>query len=255
MSAVRRRLAILLGEARSEEGFTLVEMMMALLVLGVALVALASVFNATLQISGIAASRARAFALAQRDVEAFKGLPYCDVGYTTPPTAAPQVASTTWTDPNDSQSYSVANPYGNPNPQEPAPSSTVLIAGRTFNISRMVVWAGSPNDNGSGGPERASAYKRVVETVQWTDRAASPHTVRQDGNVYPGALGPYAAQNCGAFTSVGSGTPPNAVTGFTATPDVSSPSSTIDLSWTNPTGGCNCDTYRVAYSFNGWATS
>jgi hypothetical protein len=54
---------------------------------------------------------------------------------------------------------------------------------------------------------------------------------------------------------VGSGSPPNAVTALTASHDPTTPYSTVDLAWTVPPTGCNCDYYRVIYSFDGFATS
>jgi prepilin-type N-terminal cleavage/methylation domain-containing protein len=147
-------------------GFTLVELMMSLVILTIGLVALAGVFLADLQIANVASSRTRAAGLATRDLEAFRGLPYCDVGYTTG--AGNQVTSSTWTD--GTSTYTVANPGGNPNPIEPPPSGSAVISGRTYTISRMVAWAGATGDNGGVGTAMPSAYKQVIELVTWTDR-------------------------------------------------------------------------------------
>ncbi|MBV8984879.1 MAG: fibronectin type III domain-containing protein [Acidimicrobiia bacterium] len=246
--SLQAALSRLRARADGEEGFTIIEMMVALMVLAVGVLGMAPLFLASLRTAALGANRARALALATRDVEAFHSVPYCQVGFGT---SQPGFA-TTWTDPADSSTYSTVT-ISDPNANIGGPSGPdETVAGVTYHFARYIVWAAGKSPG--GGTTYTQAYKRVAVFVTWSDQAGS-HTARQDSDVYPGGLGTYVAANCGANGSPGTQTPPSAPTNLTATTAAGSAGQNeIDLSWTKPSVG-SFDKYVVALSTDGFATS
>jgi prepilin-type N-terminal cleavage/methylation domain-containing protein len=198
----------------SQEGFTLIELLAAIVVLVIGITAVAQVFDGTLRANGSADVRTRATAIAGREVEAMRSQPYASVGLPTGSVAA------NWTDPLDNGVYSVVFVNGS----SISPTGSDVAGAVPVTIQRKIVWsASSPNNQ---------AYKRVVAMVSWTDSAGT-HTVRQDSDVYPGGLGPYASTTTtGSTTTTTAPLLPGAPTNLTATQDASNPTSQIDLSWT-----------------------
>lgn len=231
-----------------EAGFTVIEMMVALMILAVGVLGLAPLFLTSLRTAALGANRARALALATRDIEAFHSVPYCEAGF-----AASQAGySTTWTDPVDGTSYSTVT-ISDPNANIGGPSGPdETVAGQTYHFARYLVWATSKSPG--GGTTYAQAYKRAVVVVTWHDQAGS-HTARQDSDVYPGGLGTYVAANCGANGSPGTPTPPSAPTNLSATTAANpTGANEIDLTWTKPSLG-TFDKYVVALSTDNFATA
>ena len=64
-----------------EEGFTIVEMMVALSLLAVAMVALSGVFFGGLKAASATSNRTAAVALATRETEAIRAVPYDEIGF------------------------------------------------------------------------------------------------------------------------------------------------------------------------------
>src|SRR5437660_6547152 len=89
MSAVRRRVATLLGEPRSEEGFTIIELMMALLVITIAITALLYATYGGMRALTAAKERSVFLEAANAEVETLRALPYDSlVASTADPNAA-----------------------------------------------------------------------------------------------------------------------------------------------------------------------
>jgi Tfp pilus assembly protein PilV len=244
-----------LGESRrsrvTEGGFTVIEVMVAFMILAVGVMGMVPVYLVSLKTAALGAGRARALALATRDVEAFRSVPYCEVGFGSSQTGY----TSSWTDPADSASYSTVT-ITNPNANIKGPSGPdETVAGQTYSFSRYLVWATGTSPTGASTTTTFSqAYKRAVVVVTWTDGGGS-HTARQDSDIYPGGLGTYVAGNCGAAGSPGSQTQPSAPTNLTAT-TAATPAGTneIDLTWTAPSTGV-FDKYGVALSTDNFATS
>jgi prepilin-type N-terminal cleavage/methylation domain-containing protein len=231
-----------------DAGFTVVEVMVALMILAVGVLGMAPLFLTALRTAALGANRARALALATRDIEAFHSVPYCEAGF-----AASQTGySATWTDPADSTSYSTVT-ISNPNANIGGPSGPdETAAGQTYHFARYLVWATGKSPG--GGTTYIQAYKRAVVVVTWSDQAGN-HTARQDSAVYPGGLGAYVAANCGASGAAGTPAPPAPPTNLTATTAaVPVGANEIDLTWTKPSVG-SFDKYIVALSTDNFATA
>lgn len=93
----------------TEAGFTMVELAVALSVIAIGIVALVGVMNSTFAVAVGNGARARAVALATREVEAIRAVPYADI-----PVAA---SSTTWTE---------------------------ASGGTTYTLERGITWVGEP---------------------------------------------------------------------------------------------------------------
>src|SRR5687767_6395772 len=80
-SAVVRTPVGSIATEKRASGFTVIEMMVALTLLTVGMLGLAPVFIASNRSASSAMHRTRAFELATRDLEAFRSIPYCSLGY------------------------------------------------------------------------------------------------------------------------------------------------------------------------------
>jgi prepilin-type N-terminal cleavage/methylation domain-containing protein len=189
----------------ADDGFTLVELMVTLMVLAIGVVSVQRVFFGTLAATNYADNRARATSIATRELEAIQAKPYTEVGL----------------------------PTGSPSTFEGA--NTVIVAGSgivhsgsaevidnvTYSMTRWIV-------EEAGSSAYADAIKRVVIVVDWTDDAGG-HELRADAAMYPGGLGPYG----GATTSTSTTTPPTpgTPTALVAVVSASNPYDQIDLTW------------------------
>ncbi len=217
------------SRAPSEQGFTLIELVASVFVLVIGIFGVSQVFIGTLRVEGSADVRARSTSIASREVEAMRSQPYTSVGL---PTGS---VPGTWTDPLNQSTYTVVFAAAS----SIAPTGSDMAGGVTVSIQRMVIWvASSPN---------AQAYKRVVAFVSWTD-AAGAHTVREDSDVYPGGLGPYAGTTTTSTTSTTVAIPPGPPTGLTATQNSTNPTSQIDLAWASGTPAAT--TWEIQQSLN-----
>lgn len=233
---------------RDDDGFTIVEVLVALTVLTVGVLGMAPLFMTALKTAALGADRARALAFATRDVEAFHSVPYCEVGFATSQAGY----SSSWTDPVDHATYSTVT-ISNPNANISGPSGPdETVAGQTYHFARYLVWATGRSPGGA--TTYPQAYKRTAVVVTWSDQSGS-HTVRQDSVIYPGGLGTYVAANCGASGAPGSQAPPSSPTNLgatTAAPPAGA--NEIDLAWSKPSVGA-FDKYVVALSTDNFATS
>ncbi|MCU1450918.1 MAG: Fibronectin type domain [Acidimicrobiales bacterium] len=224
---------------------------MSLTILAIGVFGMIPVYLSSLKTASIGANRARALALATRDVEAFRSVPYCEIGFATSQTGY----TSTWTDPANNTSYSTVT-VTDPNANISGPSGpNETVAGQTYSFARYVLWATGKTPTGATTTSTyPQAYKRTVVIVSWSDRGGS-HSARQDSEIYPGGLGTYVAGNCGANGSPGTQTPPSPPTNFTAT-TAASPAgqNEIDLAWTKPSVG-TFDKYIVALSTDNFDTS
>jgi hypothetical protein len=120
----------------------------------------------------------------------------------------------------------------------------VLLGRFTFTVNRAIYWVGADRSNPTNLPE---AYKQTTVVVSWTD-PTGPHTVRQEGIIYPGGQGAYAGRQGGVTTTTVPAGAPTPST-LSAALDALNPSTTINLSWT--VGAAN---WQVQYSTDNFVT-
>jgi len=173
MSAVRRRLGTLFGEARSEEGFTIIELMMALLIITIAITALLYATYGGMRALTAARERSVFLEAANAEMENLRALSYGSLAAST-------------ADPNEGSAYPGGQYQGRDGvlvatattPPAPAVQSTVTqssIQGiiLPYTVERWVTWT-----DANGGTSHV--YKRIDLTVTWT-----PELRRLPGRVRP----------------------------------------------------------------------
>jgi len=149
-------------EARAEDGFTLIELVMALTVLAIAILGVTNVFAASIRTGAADVHRTNAVALATQWREQMAAVPYADLGSSDSPACR-------------------GNPFvaGNGQPSAPAPQT---IAGSTYTVNLCVTAPVSPTPD--------DAYKLTTVEVTWTDDTGS-HAVWQDSAVHPAYSTPF----------------------------------------------------------------
>ena len=229
---------------RGEEGFSLIEVMAALTIIAVAMVAVATVFYGGLRTAGASNFRSAAAALATRETEAVHGVPYDQVGFyadqadyvaTFEGKPTVELADTSPVDPTDILVVPL--------------SDNVNVGGPIrYDVRRHLIWADAEDVDGTNLVE---AYKKTVVIVSWTDDAGD-HEVRQDSIFYPGAQEEYTGPGSGIVTPP---PPPGGVPGqptalTAATPPAPDGYTAIDLQWTAPTTGAAVNHYYIERSTN-----
>lgn len=244
--------------AKDERGFTLVEMMVAVLVMAVAFTPLAAVFWSGLRTADIAAKRTSGFSIATKEIESLHAVPYSDLGfYYTQSPASWKNYTTVLT---CSSGTCPSNPPVQPTTTVPATSQTGFIS---YTIARYIYWLGATAVTPPGGESPTtttdtSAYKGVTVVVTWSDQTGS-HTVEQDSIIYPGGLGVYGTPTS-PNTPPGASTPPGAPGAVSLWPtqpaaSTSTDGQEIDLSVTASTTGGTASAYYVQYSTDPTFTS
>lgn len=216
-----------------EEGFTILELAVALTVIAVGIFGTMQVFLGSLATTTYADSRTRATALAAREVEGMRAASYARLGFAAD--APGFVASIS----EDGQAHFTV--------VVPAPATTPtgapdLTRGVSYSIRRDIVWVPVG--------EADHAFKRVIATVTWTDRAGN-HSVRQDAGVYPGGLGVHGGTTTETTAAAASVTPSSPVD-LTATQHALTPTSAVDLLWS--VGPVAPARWELHYSSNGGAS-
>lgn len=147
LTCLRRRLA-------GDDGISLVEMMVALSILGVVLSASAGAFTTALTSVQQAESRTKATALANEELENLRALPWDDVGFyenDSFPGAAPA----------DTVFLGTHRPSG---ARAPVPSETLPPRdGVVFDVTRSIIWVDDTRVAGA-------RYKELTIEVAWRDR-------------------------------------------------------------------------------------
>lgn len=215
--------------AQDEEGFTLIEMMVSLTMFAILSTALAGVFYASLRTATSSTQRSKAAALATRETEALKAIPYDNLGF-----YSSQAGYLATFEGRTTVTLGGVIPV-DANAQT-EPRATTTVGPTSFSIVRNVVWA----DTAGPATTYAQAYKRTTVQVTWTD-GMGPHTVRQDSIVYPGGRGAYTGPGGGSTTTTSTPAttaltpPPGAPTLDSAAPAADPAGrSQIDVAWTAP---------------------
>jgi prepilin-type N-terminal cleavage/methylation domain-containing protein len=143
-----------------EKGLTLVEMMVAMLIVGVVMMAMASVALASMRSVQTSERVVRATQLGNEVLETYLALPYDDLGmYTTD--ATDEWGGVTF-EGNDLVLF--PDPLGAPDPRVPLASATVVRDGISYQVRTAVVWVDDVET------DAAQDYKRVVVELAWDVR-------------------------------------------------------------------------------------
>ncbi len=258
----RIRLERAAGRGAREDGFTIVELVIALAVLAMVIAPLGRVFWSAIRTAGAAGHRTDGAAIASREIEGMRAVPYAQVGFyadqpgyvatfegfttvslgaTSPATGTliPQMQPET-PDPNAATGYA-------PDP-DPANATAIVQGSVHFTVLRYVVWA----DAHDASSTYTQAYKRLTVLVSWSDQTGA-HTAREDSLLYPGGLGKYQSPMGGSTSTTTTTTLLNpsapVLNPITGLADPAGETQ-IPLSWSQPGGGAAVTSYSVEYSTN-----
>lgn len=228
---------------RAEGGFTLVELITSLTVLAIGIVSTANVILSSMNVGSQGNVRARAVALATREGDSMRAVPYDRLGFSS--TQAGFVASF-----EGGTTVAAADPVV-------APEGPAQVSGGTsFGIRRHIVWADAASAT-TTGVTYSQAYKRIVVIVTWNDRAGA-HAARQDALAYPAGSGPYTGPQGSVTTTTTptAGSPAAPLSVSASVPTGEPGASTVALTWT-PTALSTppVATWVVQYSTNGFVGS
>jgi prepilin-type N-terminal cleavage/methylation domain-containing protein len=207
------------------DGFTLIEVVAAMAIMAVVAAALAGVLWGSLRSAAISSTRSRAVAVATRETESIRSVPYDSIGF-----YADQAGYVATFGGATTVKLADLTPVGVT--PKVSPAGTVLVGPNSFTVARYLTYASASD----GSTTFTQAYKRTTVIVTWTD-GGGPHSVRQDSIVYPGGRGPVPSSTTSTSTTVVSG-PPNAPTMVTPTvPAAPAGEAEIDLAWAPGGGG------------------
>lgn len=241
------RRATRVSEGRGEAGFTLVELMASLTVLAIGIVSTTSVILSSLNVGSQGNVRARAVALATREADSLRAVPYDRLGFAT-------------TQSGFVTAFEGATTVQTPSPIVVPEGPNQTSGGTSFGVRRHIVWADAASAT-SAGVTYAEAYKRIAVLVTWSDRSGT-HEARQDAIVYPGGRGAYTGPRGSVTTTTvpAAGSPAAPLVGSViatlpgtpATPDPRA-ASTVMLNWTPAAPSTPAvATWVVQYSTNGF---
>jgi len=229
--AARRRLR------HPDEGFTIIEVVASLGIIAVAFAALTTVFWAGLRTAGVSSVRSRGVAVATRETEAIRAVPYDEIGFYVDQTGYVSTFE-------DAPTVTLADTTPAGVIPRIEPTATLTVGPSTFTIERHLTLV----DARDSSTTYTQAYKKTTVLITWTDDAG-PHTIRQDSIMYPGALGPLASTTT---TTSPPTVPPAAPTVVSATPISDSQ---IDVTWAAGGGGGTVDHFVVERSTTSTFTS
>lgn len=238
-AAARRRRR---RDRTADSGFTLVEMVIALLLLAIVLSALAPAFYGLLRASNTSNYRSIANGIAVQATEQMRSIPYYEIGFHTKPDGCPEATET---------SSPVILDSSIPAPIAALPG-TQSRGPVTYRIQRCINWVEASNSD-------LSAYKQSSVTVTWTVNGVSGNVVQQSA-FYPGGETYTYAQTGPGYDFAPGGTPPTTVSGtgpqpptvVSVTADTNTdPTQNLLVSWTAPTSGPTSNiTYEVFWTTN-----
>jgi prepilin-type N-terminal cleavage/methylation domain-containing protein len=227
-------------EPRRESGFTVIELCVALSILAIVAAGMAPVFWNAIKTAGVANHRTAGAAIASREMEAMRSVPYASVGlYENQAGYASYFESL--------ETVTLGSTAPSPALIEPEDAAPEVQRGVSYTIQRRIVWI----DAEDGSSTYTDAYKRLTSLVSWTD-ASGPHTVRQDSVLYPGGQGQYTgpkgASSATTTTTTSLLAPVAPVLAAAVVPLDPEGRTEIDLAWSQPNGGAPVTSYTVEYS-------
>lgn len=217
---------------RDAGGFTLVESMLAIVIMSVGIWGTAQVFGVSLRTANVNGHRTDALTLSVRDIEVMRAIPYAQLGFSS------SVGGYSSTFVDGGQTFTTATvPYSQLVPT-PIP---MVFRGNNFVLQREIYWV---DRNGAPG----NAYKQTTVIVTWTDEFGN-HSIRQNAVIYPSGLGPASSTTT---TTLAAGTPnaPNLISNV----NIRTPTSVVDLSWSPASSGAAATQWKIQFSTNGFVT-
>jgi len=174
---------------RDEVGFTLIEVAVALALLAVVLLPLASVFYGAQSANADNREYGDAIAIANGQLAQASGVTYADLGLYEHPLGTNCNVPLTIPGYNGQPAVDLGECPPNGTAAQIQPTSTPQQVGSIiYTATNYVVWV-----NGSGGD--TCAYKQVYSVVSWNEGGNTARAT-QSLLVYPGGLGKYAGSQC-----------------------------------------------------------
>jgi prepilin-type N-terminal cleavage/methylation domain-containing protein len=223
----RRRIIKVTAERDNDGGFTLVEILVALVILGIVLAALGPVFYGALRATSMTNQRSVANGLAVAANEQLRSVPYNQVGYVTSAAVPPSVAvPTLCTGQNPVLLTDVTTPIPATNTVTVPAQGSPPGAGAPvqYTLTRCIYWVDSSI------AQDTQAYKKSVVTVSWIMQGAS-YQVSQTSALYPGGAAAYTGTP-GSTTTTTPPPTPSIPTNVAAHVDSVNTTNQIDVSWT-----------------------
>jgi Tfp pilus assembly protein PilV len=244
-----------------EGGFTIIELTISLGLLALIGAAMSGVFWTAIRAAGAANHRTDAAAIASREIEGMRAVPFGQAGF-----YADQTGYAANFEGFETVLLGPTSPAGGTlvpqiQPQRPDPSASGVFApdpaaenaspivqgNVVFTVRRDVVWLDAHDSSST----YTQAYKRLTVAVTWADQAG-PHSVRQDSILYPGGQGKYQGPQ-GVTTT--SSTPTTSALSpvapvLSAITQLADPAgeTQMALSWSQPGGGAPVTSYTIEYS-------
>ncbi len=159
------------GQTAACEGFTLVEMLVALAISTIAFVALAGTLGAALKVAGLQKTRTQGNEVATQAIEDLQRLDYDHLGVCAPPSGTAPDGLTAPVYLANCTNPTYEQPCAGTTGQVPATSYPCVRLGITYQVRRYVAW-------GDGN----HTAKRLAVVVDWTDRAGA-HQVTQESSL------------------------------------------------------------------------
>jgi prepilin-type N-terminal cleavage/methylation domain-containing protein len=201
-----------------DRGFTLIEVTLAIILLGIIMTAAAPTFYGLMRAAAASDQRSVADGLAVQATEQIRSFPYYDVGYSTT-AGTPTYCNAPGLTP-------VQLSYSTPM-DSLAASNTSTVAGTPYTVQSCVYWQTASDGN-------TAAYKQLQVQVYWGKTNQYEYT--QVSALYPGGQGTYTSpggQNFapGQTTATTTPTPPSAPVANSATA-VAGSTSIVQVDWT-----------------------
>lgn len=160
------------SEQTGEDGLTLVEMLVAIVVIGFVLMAMAGVAFASLRSVQTTERVTAATQLGNELLEAYAGMPYDDLGLYTDEVVGTSFEGAALV------LFAAASPRDS---RVPYATQTISRDGVDYDVDTAVVWVDDPDP----AAPSAQDYKRVVVTLAW-DSAGRPQSTRVEALRAPG---------------------------------------------------------------------
>jgi prepilin-type N-terminal cleavage/methylation domain-containing protein len=184
------------ADPHREHGFTLVEVIMSMGVIGVTAIPTAGVFMSSFSASAEAVHRDAAVGVATSGLGNIQSLPYAEIGCYADQVgyqATYSVGSTTY----NTVAIATTTPVGYTPPI--VPQRTQTVGAITYTITTNIVWTDASGVLSGDQGTYANAYKAAYVTATWNE-SGSTDTVTESSLVASPTAGPCSTSNCTSGT-------------------------------------------------------